>query len=118
MNHLPAPGASHPDSQAEPTTRPLLAPVPSSFSAPLRASSTSSPITPIVCDDRAIARLLETLLERAGLSTRQAATALGFSSSNAVRQYISGRRAKPSLLWFVKFVEMCGGQLYISFPPR
>lgn len=94
----------------------MLIPLPSSFSQPLRSSSTSSPITPVICDERAISRLLENLLERAGLTPRDAATRLGLKSANGVRQYLAGRRTKPSLIWFIKFCELCGAQVSITFP--
>ena len=75
----------------------------------------TSPLTPVVCDRRAIARLLETLLDRAGISVREAATRLGMNDQS-LRPYLKGRRTRPSLLWFLKFVEACGGKVYIEFP--
>ena len=74
-------------------------------------------ITPVVCDGRAISKLLARLLDSAGLSVNETARRLGVSQ-NAVRQYTSGRRVKPSLIWFAKVVELCGGRLYIEFPQK
>jgi DNA-binding transcriptional regulator YdaS (Cro superfamily) len=77
--------------------------------------SASSNLTPLVCDERAIARLLGLLLSRGGLSIGEVARRLGVTPQ-AVRQYLRGRRNKPSLIWFVKFAEACGGKVSIEFP--
>lgn len=113
MNNPSDPGAPHADElDAEPSA--YLTPLPSSFSSPVRTQSASSPITPVVCDDRAIAKLLESLLHHAGLTPKEAANRLGMTS-NSVRQYLAGRRSRPSLIWFVRFAELCGAQLNITF---
>lgn len=90
-------------------------PVPSLGAIPL--VRVSSPLTPVVCDDRAITRLLEQILLRSGLTISEAARRLGVSPS-ALRQYINGRRSRPSLFWFAKFVEVCGSHLLIELPIR
>src|SRR3954468_15120429 len=75
--------------------------VPSTSSFPTFRSTSS--LTPLVCDERVIARLLETLISRSGMSLGLVADKLGVTP-NAVRQYLKGRRNKPSLLWFVRLV--------------
>lgn len=72
---------------------------------------------PLSNDARVVVRLLEELLDRGGLSSNDMARRLGVTP-NAVRQYIVGRRSNPSLLWFVKFVEVCGGRLWVEFPRK
>jgi len=37
---------------------------------------------------------------------------------NAVWQYLKGRRSRPSLQWFIRLVEVCGGKVTIEFPKR
>lgn len=75
----------------------------------------TSPLSPIVCDRRAITRLLGTLLDRSGTSVRDLAMRLGMNDQS-LRPYLKGRRTKPSLLWFLKYVEACGGKVLIQFP--
>lgn len=90
-------------------------PMPSSTALPIFKSST--PLTPLVCDERAIARLLATLLSRGGLSTREVARRMGVTP-NAVRQYLRGRRNRPSLIWFIKLAELCGARVLVEFPEK
>jgi hypothetical protein len=92
----------------------LFIPLPSNQAATFRSSA---PLTPLVCDERAISRLLETLLSRSGLSAGEVARRLGISS-NAVRQYLRGRRSKPSLIWFIRLAELCGARVTIEFPTK
>ena len=89
---------------------------------PLPASSVgaahfkpTSTLTPVICDERAISRLLELLLSRGGLTTNEAASRLGINAAS-LRQYVNGRRGKPSLLWFLKFAALCGARVTIEFP--
>lgn len=88
-------------------------PVPSNSSIPL--IRTSSSLTTLVCDERVISRLLQTLLHKGGLSVGEAARRMGVTT-NSIRQYIRGRRNRPSLIWFIKFAELCGAKIIIEFP--
>ncbi len=91
-----------------------LVPIPSTSTSSFRSTSS---LTPVVCDERAIGRLLETLLHRAGLSVNEASRRLGVNT-NTIRQYMAGRRSRPSLLWFVKLAILCGARVTIEFPER
>ena len=92
-----------------------LCPLPSLVtSSPLYKSS---PLTPVVCDERVISRLLEILLNRAGLSISEAARRMG-NGPNTISQYINKRRCRPSLLWFIKFAELCGAKVTIELPGK
>lgn len=75
----------------------------------------SSPLTPLICDERVIDRLLETLISRSGLSVSELARRLGVTT-NAIRQYARGRRTRPSLIWFLRLAELCGARVTIEFP--
>jgi len=77
----------------------------------------TSPLSSVICDERAIAYLLETLLHRAGLSIAEASRRLG-NGPNTISQYINKRRCRPSLLWFIKFAELCGAKVSIEFPGK
>jgi DNA-binding NarL/FixJ family response regulator len=92
----------------------LFAPLPGS-APPQRRIQTS--LHSLTSDERAIAKLLETLLSRAGFSINEAARRLGVTP-NAVRQYIRGRRNKPSLSWFLKLATLCGAKVSIEFPEK
>lgn len=83
------------------------------FSPYVRTSS----LTPVVCDERAIAGLLEALLTRSGVSVKEAARRLG-CSPQSIRQYLHGRRDKPSLLWFVRLAAVCGVTVKVEFPAK
>lgn len=89
--------------------------IPSSSALPSFRSHT--PLTPLVCDERVIARLLETLISRSGKSLGLLAQELGVTP-NAVRQYVRGRRSRPSLIWFIRLAELCGAKVSIEFPRR
>lgn len=90
-------------------------PLPSSGSIPVIKHTT--PLTPLVADERAIGHLLGLLMSRSGLSTNEVARRLGVTP-NSVRQYLKGRRCKPSLIWFIKLVEVCGGRVNLETPER
>lgn len=89
-------------------------PMPSSVAAPSRGVTT--PLTPVVCDDRAIAALLWHLLHRGGLSASEMARRQNCTYNN-IGQYVEGRRS-PSLVWFVRFVELCGARVWLEYPPE
>lgn len=92
-----------------------LVPIPSNSAIP--AFRASSSLTPVLCDERAIGRLLETLISRGGISIGEASRRLGVTT-NTVRQYLAGRRSRPSLLWFVRLAEACGAKVTVEFPGR
>jgi hypothetical protein len=71
-------------------------------------------ITPLMTDERVITRLLERLLQTGGLSVNEAARMLGLSP-NSLRQYMKGRRKKPSLWWFIRLAELCGARVSVEF---
>lgn len=89
--------------------------LPSLSTIPLFASHSS--LTPVVCDDRAIKVLLEALIERSGLSRAEICRRLG-TTTNSLRQYLRGRRSKPSLKWFVRLAEACGARVTVELPTR
>lgn len=90
-------------------------PMPSSASVP--APRFTSPLTPLVCDEKAIARLLRVMLRRAGLSIGEASRRLGIDA-NSISQYLNGRRSRPSLIWFLKIAALCGATVTIEIPEK
>jgi hypothetical protein len=80
-------------------------------------SSPSTSLTPVVCDERAISRLLGSILSRAGLTTIDIAMKMGVTPQS-VRQYLAGRRCRPGLLWFIKFAELAGARVVLEWPER
>lgn len=108
---------SAPEAPASATAPPssdelAFTPLPSSS---FPSSSPHTSLTPLVCDERAISRLLELLMQRAGFSLNETASRLGVVP-NSVRQYVNGRRLRPSLMWFIRFAETCGAKVTIEFP--
>jgi DNA-binding XRE family transcriptional regulator len=85
-----------------------------SFSS-IKTYSPSSYLSPVVCDDRAITGLLETLMHKAGLTTAEMARRMGITRPGVI-QYLAGRRTRPSLKWFVRFAELCGARVYVEWP--
>lgn len=84
------------------------------FSHQISSLGKHTSLTPLVCDRRAIARLLGLILEKRGLTVGEAARRLGVRDE-AVRQYVTGRRSNPSLEWFAKFCQMAGVKVSIEF---
>ena len=94
-----------------------IVPIPSTGSPRVPATpSGSSTLTPLVCDERAIASLLENLLRQSGLSTNEAARRLGIHPAS-LRQYLNGRRGRPSLIWFLRFASLIGAKVTIEATP-
>ena len=89
-----------------------FAPIPSSFRERPRKLHD---IKPLVASDDATAKLIAQLLNKAGLSIGEAARQMGVTP-NAIRQYVKGRRNKPSVAWLVRLAELCGATVYIEFP--
>ena len=110
----------HPGNGAEPSDPDTsFTPIPSSgvSRTPTLAPASASTITQLICDERAIASLLENLLYRSGLTLNEAARRLGITPST-LRQYTSGRRSRPSLIWFVRFASMCGARISLDLPEK
>jgi hypothetical protein len=99
--------------EEEPSLYPVTSIVPSIGSLPVFRSS--STLTPVICDDRAIATLLELILIRGKVSIHEQARRLGVSPQ-CIRQYVNGRRSKPSLAWFIRFANTAGAKVTIEFP--
>ena len=70
---------------------------------------------PVVADSAAIGRLLETILDRGGLTISEMARRMDVTPQ-CIRQYIHGRRRNPSLKWFIKLAELAGARVTIEFP--
>lgn len=92
-----------------------FAPIPSLSS--LQVIKSTSHLTPVICDERAISTLLEVLLSRSGVSISEIARRMG-CTTQVIRQYLHGRRSKPSLLWFVRLASLCGAEVVIKFPQK
>lgn len=71
----------------------------------------------MICDQRALAGLLGRILQRSGLTVAELSRRMGFHDET-VRQYFTGRRQRPSLLWFLKVAELCGCRVFLEFPTR
>lgn len=115
---VPPDGSDQVPAESEPQALPtaeVTAILPFAGSANFSPAHSKSSLLPLVNDQRATQRLLELMLIKAGLTVPQAARQLGISDE-AVRQYIVGRRAKPSLWWFLRFCQLCNAKVTIEFP--
>ena len=77
----------------------------------------SSNLSAVLLDNRAIVALIDQLLARAGLSQAEACRRLGITPSS-FNQYRLGRRCKPSMWWIVRLAEVCGAKVFVEFPSK
>lgn len=89
-----------------------LSPLPSSSS--FATLDNPVPLLPIVSDGRALIRLMALLIRKSGRSQQEIATLMGDWQPN-ISNTLAGKRVRPSLVWFLRFVEACGGKVRISF---
>lgn len=101
---------------------PGAAPAPTGAAIPIIPSLSSfpqfkstTPLLPLIGDERAIQRLLGILLKRADLTAAEAARRLGMTPQT-IGQYLRGERKRCSLYMFLKLVEICGGKVQLEFP--
>lgn len=69
-------------------------------------------------DGAAFATLLRDMQRHAGLSTRSVARKLGIEP-NSINQYLykkRGRGGTSTIKWFLRFAEVCGCQVHLTFP--
>lgn len=99
-----------------PDTNPELTPLisPSSISSPERNQRQHAVI---LDDDRAIQRLIELLLDGAGLPSSEIARRLGIRVQS-LNQYRYLRRKRPSIQWMSRLAQACGGRLILELPER
>lgn len=65
-----------------------------------------------------IPHLLRRLLERAGVSSSEAARRLGVVP-NTIRQYYRfNAPINPGLVWFIRFCEALGARVVVEFPEK
>jgi hypothetical protein len=108
MNQFQEPALSD-EPEGHPSSPSVL---PIRLDSPLRVSTS---LHPLIHDPRAVARLLEEMLQKGGVTISGAAKALDISPQ-AIRQYIKGPRRSPGLQWFLKLAELCGCRVLIEFP--
>lgn len=77
----------------------------------------TSNLAVVLHDDRAIARLIDELLDRSNLTVSEAAERIGVSKQS-VHQYRSLRRKRPSIQWLARLVEACGGRIFVELPTK
>lgn len=78
-------------------------------------STATHHVAVVLSDERAVQRLVELLLEKAGLSQAEAARRMGIASQS-LNQYKISRRARPSLQWLARLAEVCGAKIIVEFP--
>lgn len=68
-----------------------------------------------VADDRALGSFLRATLQASGMSINEMARRIG-TNDKTIRQYLTGRRGKPSLKWFLRFIELTGARVWVEIP--
>lgn len=87
---------------------------------PIPSQSVQTPtssLSVVLSDDRAIAKLIDELLDRSNLTVSEVAERIG-TSKQSVHQYRSLRRKRPSVQWLTRLVEACGGRIYVELPTK
>lgn len=99
------------DSDNTPANGPVLVPF---VGAPMFAASHAS-LDRLVNDQKTFAKLLQTIVDRSGLSKREIARRININE-NGLRQYFNGRRKRPSVWWFIRLCNICGAEVTVKFP--
>lgn len=90
----------------------MLSPVPVPSSSPLRRPASRVVILP---DDQSVIRLIEEIVDRAGLSRTEVAARLGVAPQT-FNQYTYLKKRRPSVQWLARLLSVCGGKLVVEFP--
>lgn len=92
-------------------SRPAILPAQPSAppSAPLNPATLSRTV---LSDERALSRLLLSLLKHSGLAPVEMAARMGIKPAS-LQQYLNGRRINPSVKWLVRFAEHCNCKLKV-----
>lgn len=80
---------------------------------PLHYHAPLPSVVTILDDPNSLPQLVALILERAGLTTREAAQRIGVQPET-LRQYLSGRRKRPSVEWLARLAAVCGGRLVVQ----
>jgi DNA-binding XRE family transcriptional regulator len=104
------------DPQATDFPSDLAGPIPM-LSSRLPLHSSHTPLTRVVDDDRAIGRLLDLMISRAGLTLNETANRLGVSRQT-LQAYVNGRAPNPSLRWMLRLCSLCGAEIQIKLPEK
>lgn len=75
----------------------------------------SRPTRAVVADPALLGQLMNLILDRSGLSESEIARRLG-TARQSVQQYRYLKRTNPSLRWFLRYVQVCGGRLVLELP--
>lgn len=77
--------------------------------------SPSPTIAVVLPDPKRVNRLVEEIIERAGMSQAEVARRLGITPQS-LNQYFTHRRERPSIIWIARLAEVCGARLLVEFP--
>lgn len=100
-----------PTDEVEPPYRGMILPATQS---PVLHDSPTHPLTRnILSDEGSINRLLDEMLRQSGLDDKEAARIMGVHVAS-LRQYLYGRRTRPSLQWFIRFAEATGSRVQVK----
>lgn len=106
-----SPGAESLD-QPEKLTLPILPASPPAIRTPPPTS-----LTVAVLDNQGLERLLGSLLESAGMTASQLATACGVTQQT-IYSYMHGLRPNPRLRTIIRLIELTGARIMVEYPKR
>lgn len=67
-------------------------------------------------DERSMIKLIEEIVDRAGVSRAELADRLGVKYQT-FSQYTYLKRKRPSVQWLARLLAVTGGRLIVEFPP-
>jgi DNA-binding phage protein len=105
----PEDALSEPEEFSAPVVLPFAPPFALKASHDQPASSTR-----LILDERAIARLMGTMIRRSGISIAEIADQMGVKRS-AIEKRLYGVRTNPPLKWLLKLAAVTGTEITVNF---
>lgn len=68
-------------------------------------------------DDSSMIKLIEEIIDRAGVSKAEIASRIGVRPQSFA-QYTYLKRSRPSVQWLARLLAVTGGRLIVEFPPH
>lgn len=95
----------------------VVVPMPG-LGTPGSAHRTGVNIGKLINDEKSLAKMFQTVVERSGLTKTEICKRLDIRE-NGFRDYFTGKRKRPSLWWFIRLCDVCGAEITVHFPrPR
>ena len=73
------------------------------------------PTETLLVDEKAVTKLVQSMIHRSGMSINQIAAAMG-TTRQSLNQYRFARRRRPSLQWISRLAKATGATIQVVFP--